>query len=66
MVLAEESLMGYPWYQVISIGHLAEAALECPDLTLGHMIRDARVLWQSMGQMPDFKALIEEALHAKA
>ena len=63
-VLAEEACMGYEWYKVIAYGHLAEASLECPDAAISHQIRDARVLWQSMGQLPDFKTLIEGVLDA--
>ena len=64
-VLADESLLGYDWHKVLAWGHMAEASVECPDLALGHAIRAARLLWQSVDQMPAFEALIVAALEGR-
>ena len=58
IVLMEEALSGYPNHRWLAIGHLAEAAAECPNVAYAAHIRDLR--HQIMeGELPDLQETLE-------
>jgi len=61
VVLLNESLLGYPAYRWLAIGHMAEAESEAPSLDMANRIRVIRL--QAMDELeliPDFTELLEE------